>query len=248
MALNDYKTALVTGASSGIGDVTARALAARGIQVHALARRLDRLQALAHDTGCICHSVDVRDQAALNAALKDLEIDILVNNAGLGRGISGLFQASSEDVDTTISTNVTSLFHVLRAVTPGMIERQRGHIVNIGSVAGLYPITSSIYGASKGAVHLLSQNLRLELRGSGVRVTEICPGRVDTEFFDAALDDTTTREKVKDTGIQNLQSQDIADAIMYALDAPWRVNVGLIEITPNEQAFGGLSFTPVKPG
>ncbi|MCB1813161.1 MAG: SDR family NAD(P)-dependent oxidoreductase, partial [Candidatus Competibacteraceae bacterium] len=162
------------------------------------------------------------------------------------RGISGLFQASADDVDTTISTNVTSLFHVLRAVTPGMIDRQRGHIVNIGSVAGLYPITSSIYGASKGAVHLLSQNLRLELRGSGVRVTEICPGRVDTEFFDAALDDTATREKVKDTGIQNLQSQDIADAIMYALDAPWRVNVGLIEITPNEQAFGGLSFTPVK--
>ena len=79
-----------------------------------------------------------------------------------------------------------------------------------------------------------------------MRVTEICPGRVDTEFFDAALDDTATREKVKDTGIQNLQSQDIADAIMYALDAPWRVNVGLIEITPNEQAFGGLSFTPVK--
>lgn len=246
MALNDYKTALVTGASSGIGDVTVRALAARGIQVHALARRLDRLQALADDTGCICHSVDVRDQTALNAALKDLEIDILVNNAGLGRGISGLFQASADDVDTTISTNVTSLFHVLRAVTPGMIDRQRGHIVNIGSVAGLYPITSSIYGASKGAVHLLSQNLRLELRGSGVRVTEICPGRVDTEFFDAALDDTATREKVKDTGIQNLQSQDIADAIMYALDAPWRVNVGLIEITPNEQAFGGLSFTPAK--
>ena len=246
MALNDYKTALVTGASSGIGDVTVRALAARGIKVHALARRLDRLQALADDTGCICHSVDVRDQAALNAALQDLEIDILVNNAGLGRGISGLFQASADDVDTTISTNVTSLFHVLRAVTPGMIDRQRGHIVNIGSVAGLYPITSSIYGASKGAVHLLSQNLRLELRGSGVRVTEICPGRVDTEFFDAALDDTATREKVKDTGIQNLQSQDIADAIMYALDAPWRVNVGLIEITPNEQAFGGLSFTPAK--
>ena len=246
MALSDYKTALVTGASSGIGDVTVRALAAAGIQVHALARRAERLQALAKETGCICHSIDVRDQAALNAALKDVAIDILVNNAGLGRGITGLFDAKADDVDTTISTNVTSLFHVLRAVTPGMINRKRGHIVNIGSVAGLYPITSTVYGASKGAVHLLTQNLRLELRGSGVRVTEICPGRVDTEFFDAAVDDVTTREKVKNTGIQNLQSQDIADAIMYALDAPWRVNVGLIEITPHEQAFGGFTFTPVS--
>ena len=246
MPLSDYQTALVTGASSGIGEATVRALSDRGIKVHALARRKERLAELSEATGCIAHSVDVRNQTALNAALNGLEIDILVNNAGLGRGILSLLQAAPEDIDTTIATNVSALFHVIRAVTPGMVERQRGHIVNIGSVAGLYPITSSIYGASKGAVHLLSQNLRLELRGSGVRVTEICPGRVDTEFFDAAVDDQTVRAKVKDTGIQNLQSQDIADAIIYALDTPWRVNVSLIEITPNEQAFGGLSFTPVS--
>ena len=245
MSISDYQTALVTGASSGIGEATVRALTERGIQVHALARRQERLQALAEATGCVAHSVDVRKQADVSAALSGLDIDILVNNAGLGRGMLGLLQATPEDIDTTIGTNVSSLFHVIRAVTPGMVERQRGHILNIGSVAGLYPITSSIYGASKGAVHLLSQNLRLELRGSGIRVTEICPGRVDTEFFDVAMDDPSIRQKVKNTGIENLQSQDIADAIMYALDTPWRVNVSLIEITPNEQAFGGLSFTPV---
>jgi len=246
MALSDYKTALVTGASSGIGAATVRALAARGIQVHALARRVDRLEALSKETGCIGHSVDIRDQAALAATLNNLEIDILVNNAGLGRGITGLLDAQPEDIDTTIDTNVTALFHVLRAVVPGMVSRQRGHIVNIGSVAGLYPITSAIYGASKGAVHSLSQNLRLELRGSGVRISEICPGRVDTEFFDVAIDEATARDKLKKTGVQNLQSEDIADAIIYAVDAPWRVNVSLIEITPQEQAFGGLFNTPVS--
>ncbi|MFO1350218.1 MAG: SDR family oxidoreductase [Gammaproteobacteria bacterium] len=247
MALSDYKTALVTGASSGIGAAAVQALAARGVQVYAAARRRERLDALAAATGCQPILLDICDSAAVYRALGGLEIDILVNNAGLGRGIFGLIQATPEDVDVTIATNVTALFHVLKAVASGMVERKRGHIVNIGSVAGLYPIVSSIYGASKGAVHLLSQNLRLELRGSGVRVTEICPGRVGTEFFDVAVDDPATRAKVKTTGIQDLQPQDIADAILYAVAAPWRVNVSTIEIVPNEQAFGGLHFTPVEP-
>ena len=135
--------------------------------------------------------------------------------------------------------------HVLRAVLPSMVARKRGHVVNISSVAGLYPIKSSVYGASKGAVHLLSQNLRLELQGSGVRVTEICPGRVATEFFDVAIDDAALRAKVKDTGIEELTAEDIAGAIMFALDAPWRVNVNLIELQPTEQTFGGFSLNPV---
>ena len=109
----------------------------------------------------------------------------------------------------------------------------------------LYPIKSSIYGATKGAVHLMSQNLRLELQGSGVRVTEICPARVRTEFFDAAIDDPDRRKQIQETGIHELTAEDIADAILYALDTPWHVNVNLMEIHPTEQAYGGLRFDPV---
>lgn len=245
MPLNDYKTALVTGASSGIGAATVRALTNRGIQVHALARREDRLKALADETGCIPITLDLRDRDAIYENLSSLEVDILIGNAGTGRGFDGLLNASPEDIDITLETNVQALVHVLRATLPGMIQRQRGHVVNIGSVAGLYPISTVIYGASKGAVHLLNQNLRIELRGTGIRTTEICPGRVKSEFFDVSISDPEKAAKVKDTGTQDLESEDIADAIMFALDAPWRMNVSTIEIQPTEQTFGGSAFHPV---
>lgn len=245
MPLSDYKTALVTGASSGIGAATVKALAARGIAVHALARRAERLKALADETGCTPITLDLRDRDAIHRRLSTLDVDILIGNAGTGRGFDGLLKASPEDIDITLGTNVQALVHVLRAVVPGMVRRQCGHVVNIGSVAGLYPINSAIYGASKGAVHLLNQNLRIELRGSAVRATEICPGRVTTEFFDASTDDAVKAAEVKRTGIQDLQPEDIADAIVFALDAPWRMNVSTIEIQPTEQTFGGATFHPV---
>lgn len=244
MPLSDYKTALVTGASSGIGAATVRALTKRGIKVHALARREDRLQALAEETGCVPLALDLRDRDAIYDRLSSLDVDILVGNAGTGRGFDGLLNASPDDIDITLGTNVQALVHVLRALLPGMIERKSGHVVNIGSVAGLYPINSVIYGASKGAVHLLNQNLRIELRGSGVRATEICPGRVESEFFDASTDDPEKAAKVKNTGIEELKAEDIADAIIFALDAPQRMNVANIEIQPTEQTFGGAGFAP----
>ncbi len=245
MALEDYQTALVTGASSGIGAAVVAALAGRGVTVHAAARRKDRLDDLAADTGCIPHVLDVRDTGSIYERLGGLPIDILVNNAGLGRGFGALFEVRPEDIDTTLETNVIAAVHVLRAVAPGMVERKRGHIVNIGSIAGLYPLKSSIYGASKGAVHLLTQNLRIELQGSGVRVTEICPGRVKTEFFDIAFDDPEATPKMC-TGFEVMLPADIADAILYALDAPWRVNVGCIELMPTEQHVGGVHIAPVS--
>ena len=132
-----------------------------------------------------------------------------------------------------------------RPIPDEQLKRKRGHVVNIGSTAGLYPITSAIYGGSKGAVHMLGPNLRLELRGSGVRVTEVCPGRVETEIFDASFDDPAVAAKVKDSGIEDLQPEDIADAILYALDTPWRVNISTLEIVPVEQSYGGLHMAPV---
>ncbi len=244
MALEDYGTALVTGASSGIGAAVVGALRDRGLSVYALARRAERLDALAAETGCKPVVLDVRDTAALYDALGGLEIDILINNAGLGRGFEALFEVVPEDIDVTLQTNVLAAVHMVRAVAPGMVGRKRGHIVNIGSVAGLYPIKTSIYGASKGAVHLLSQNLRVELQGSGVRVTEICPGRVATEFFQVAVGEEAAKKAYE--GFEILVPADIADAILYALDAPWRVNIGTIELTPTEQHVGGVTITPVE--
>lgn len=244
MALTDYASALVTGASSGIGAAVVRSLRARGLTVHAMARRQQRLDALAEETGCITHVLDIRDTTRTFDVISALDADIVVNNAGLGRGFGNLHEAKLEDIDITIDTNVRAAIHVLRTSLPGMLSRNRGHVVNMSSVAGLYPLASPIYGASKGAVHRLSQNLRLELAGSRVRLTEICPGRVSTEFFDAAVDDPDKRAAIKNTGISELQAEDIADAIVYALDAPWRVNVSLIELQPTEQIFGGMKLVP----
>ena len=243
MALADYRTALVTGASAGIGAATVRALAAKGIEVTAVARRADRLEALAEETGATPLALDLNDTGALYAALEPLEIDILVNNAGLGRGMSDFLQATPEDIDLTIDTNVSAFLHVVRAVAPGMAARKRGHIVNIGSVAGLYPLQSPIYGASKGAVRLASQNLRLELLGTGVRMTEICPGRVVTEFLVQAAGEQAARQTYGQ--FSELQPEDIAETIMFAVEAPWHVNLSTIEIVPTEQAFGGLKIEPV---
>ena len=244
MALDDYASALVTGASSGIGAAVVRALASRGITVHAMARRQQRLEALAEETGCITHVLDVRERSRTFDTIGGLDADIVVNNAGLGRGFGKLYEASLDDIDTTIDTNVRAAIHVLRASLPGMLSRNRGHVVNMSSVAGLYPMASPIYGASKGAVHRLSQDLRLDLAGSRIRVTEICPGRVATEFFDAAVDDAKRRAVIKNTGISELTAEDIADAVLYAVDAPWRVNVSLIELQPTEQVFGGMNLAP----
>lgn len=244
MTNNDYKTALVTGASAGIGQAAVRALSEAGFQVTAAARRADRLEALAGETGAVPLVLDLRDTNALYTALSPLEVDVLVNNAGLGRGMADFLKAERDDIDITIDTNVSAFLHTLRAVLPGMRERKRGHAVCIGSVAGLYPLRSPIYGASKGAVRLASQNLRVDLAGSGVRVTEICPGRVVTEFVAGAAGEEAARQTYGT--IEDLQPEDIADAIMYAINAPWRVNVSTIEIVPTEQWFGGVRMAPME--
>jgi NADP-dependent 3-hydroxy acid dehydrogenase YdfG len=130
----------------------------------------------------------------------------------------------------------------LRLTIPGMIARRRGHIVNIGSIAGLYPTVSAVYGASKGAVRLMSQNLRIELRGTGIRVTEICPGRVTTEFYEASVPDPELSARLKQTGIRELSPDDVAGAVAYAVSAPAHVSVATIELHPVEQSYGGVSF------
>lgn len=247
MAISDYKTALVTGASAGIGAACVRALRQRGLAVTAAARRRERLDALAEETGCETLVLDVGDTEAVYDRLKGLEVDVLVNNAGIGRGFEGFLKSTQAEIDAMIQVNVTAAIHVVRALAEGMAERKRGHIVNIGSIAGLYPVGFPVYGASKGAIHLFAQHLRVDLKGSGIRMTEICPGRIETEFFETAIKSDADREAFMG-GFQILKPQDIAEAVVFAVDAPWRCNVSLIELTPTEQVPGGAIIEPVQQG
>ncbi len=247
--------AIVTGASSGIGAAVAARLVADGRRVHGLARRADRLAELAaRATGpgtFVPHVFDVRDSAGLLGLVDDIEaqygaIDVLVNNAGLGRMNGPLAEATLDDIARTVDTNITALMVATRAVLPSMIERGSGHIVNVGSMAGLYPVSSATYGASKAAVYRLSTNLRLELRGTGVRVTEINPGRVATEFYDVAVDDPERRAMAKESGVDEVTADDVADAIAYAISVPRHVNINRIELQPTEQTYGGAQFDRVE--
>ena len=239
-------TVLVTGASSGIGRAIVEGLANDRYKVHASARRTDRLAELAEATGCIPHTMDVRDVDAVQKLGKELEIDVVVNNAGLGLAMGSFAEASANDIDQTLDTNVSGALHVTRAFLPGMIARGRGHIVNVGSMAGLYPLPAALYGASKAALSFFSSNLRLELHGTGVKVTEICPGRVATEFYDREAHDPEGRAATLKSGVEELTPADIAAAILYAIEVPWRVNINRIELQPTEQTYGGSQFVPVQ--
>jgi len=235
--------ALITGASSGIGEATATSLTDLGMTVHATARRENRLKDVASRTGCAVHVLDVTDSAGVEELIAEIgTIDILVNNAGLGRGWGSLVEATYADIEMTVATNVTAALHMVHAVLPGMIEQGSGHIVNIGSMAGLYPLPAALYGATKGAMHRLSTNLRLELHGSGVRVTEICPGRVATEFYDVAIDDPEVRAAIKKTDTIDVTAAECADTIAYAVTRPPHMNINRIELQPTEQTYGGSQF------
>ena len=240
--INENTTALVTGASSGIGEATTRALREKGVKVYAAARRIDRLHKLAQETGCIPIELDVRDRAAVKSFGEKYPVDILVNNAGLGRALGSIWKAEVEDIEMTVDTNVIAAILMIKAVLPGMIERKRGHIVNMSSVTALYPLPAALYGATKGAIHKLSRDLRMELQGTGIRVTELNPGRVVSEFYDVAIDDEEQRAKIVDNACEDLTAADIADAVVYCVSAPWRVNVSQMEIMPTEQTYGGTQF------
>lgn len=240
--------ALVTGASSGIGAATVGALTDAGWRVLAAARRTERLDRLAAATGCTPVPLDVTDREAVRRVGRSDEFDLVVNNAGLGRAMGSMWEATDEDVTRMIDTNIVGVVDMTRAVLPAMIARRRGHIVNISSVLAMYPAPAALYSATKGAVRRFSQDLRHELRGSGVRVTEICPGRVATEFYDVAVDDPEESARLKASGIQDIQPDDVAQAVLYAVSAPWRVNVSTIELLPTEQVYGGVEFAPVTRG
>ena len=239
MSILDYKTALVTGASSGVGAECVRALCKSGLTVVAAARRKDKLKELSRETGCKVMVIDLTDTESLYDQLAGQEFDVLVNNAGLGRSYEGFFSSTPSDIDDMINLNVAAAIHVVRVVSKGMVKRSYGHIIQISSITALYPLGLPVYSGTKGAIHSFSQDLRMGLKGTRVRQTEICPGRIETEFFDAAFQSNEERKNFL-SGFTPLKPENIAEAVMFAISAPWNVNVSLIELTPTEQIPGGV--------
>ena len=238
--------AFVTGATAGFGASIARRYAAEGWRVIASGRRSERLEPLREEFGDKIHPLvlDVRDWEAVGAAVSSLPpafsaIDVLVNNAGLALGLEPAHQARIEEWEAMIDTNIKGLVYCTRAVLPGMVERGRGHIVNLGSVAGEFPYPGgNVYGATKAFVHQFGLNLRADLVGTPVRVTDVAPGLSGgTEFSNVRFrGDDEKAAKVYDD-VQPLGPDDVADAVYWATTRPAHVNVNEIQMMPVAQAF-----------
>ena len=242
----DSRKVMVTGATSGIGAALVRALSVRGERVLGVARRANLLDALAAETACEILAADVRQTDRLGSAIASFEPDVIVNNAGIGHGVTGLSDLDTETIQEAFEVNVIAPAQITALAIDGMKRRGRGHIVNVGSIAGLHTIMSAVYGGGKAAIHRFSQNLRVELLGTGLRVTEICPGRVSSEFYDSADGDSETLSRMKASGIAELRPEDVADAVMFAIDAPPHVNVATIELLPTEQVVGGAQYVSTE--
>jgi len=240
------KIALITGASSGFGEATARQLADNGWQLVIVARRLERLELLKNELGnavieCVC--LDVRDRQGVKALLEPWngKVDLLINNAGLAAGLEMAWNASLDDWDLMIDTNIKGLTYVTRALLSGMVKKGQGHVINMGSIAGSYNYPGgNTYGASKAFVERFSMNLRSDLHGTGVRVTNIEPGMSETEFSKVRFKGDVEKAKHLYKGTKALQPEDIAASIVWCASQPEHVNINRLEIMPTVQAFGAL--------
>jgi NADP-dependent 3-hydroxy acid dehydrogenase YdfG len=232
------KTAVVTGASAGIGAATAKALARAGYRTILGARRVDRLREITASAGGEARELDVTDQASVERFVSGIErLDLLVNNAGLASGIEPIAQASEERWRRMWEVNVLGLMRVTRALLPALQAAGQGHVVNVGSISGFEVYRGGGgYTASKWAVRAMSKTLRLELLGTPVRVTEIAPGMVETEFSLVRFDGDGDRAAKAYAGMTPLAPEDIADAIVWAATRPPHVNIDEIVIRPLDQA------------
>lgn len=248
MAILSKKTALITGASSGIGRACAKAFSAAGARLILISRRERRLKELAaqlkraHRTACYPIPLDVRDRLAVEKAVRQLPrawraIDILINNAGLSRGLDKLHEGSIDDWEEMIDTNIKGLLYVSRAVIPSMVERARGTIINIGSIAGhdVYP-RGNVYCATKRAVDGLTTGLRMDLLDTPLRVCTVDPGLVETEFSVIRFRGDGKRAKQVYEDVTPLRPQDVADAVLYCATRPAHVQVAAVVLLATAQA------------
>jgi 3-hydroxy acid dehydrogenase/malonic semialdehyde reductase len=241
-------TVFVTGASAGFGAAITRHFAASGARVVASARRTEALAQLADELGpaILPLQLDVRDRPAVEQAIGALpeefaEIDLLVNNAGLAKGLAPAHRADLDDWDQMVDTNCRGLVYCTRAILPGMVARGRGHVVNLGSVAGTYAYPGgNVYAATKAFVHQFSLALRSDLHGTGVRVTCIEPGMSHTEFSLVRFAGDEERANAFYAGMRPLAADDIAEAVRWAASQPPHVNINVIELMPVAQSFAGF--------
>jgi len=242
------KTVLVTGATSGFGLAIANQCLAQGARVIATGRRADRLAEFKSDN---VHTLtlDVRDKDAVNAAIASLPkafaaIDILVNNAGLARGFGSYDTQSMDDIEEMVDTNIKGMLYVTHAILPGMVARNNGHIVNIGSTAGNYPYPGgNAYGGTKAFVKQFSLNLRADLLGKNIRVTNIEPGMAETEFSLVRFHGDQSKSNDVYKGMEALSADDIADAVLWCVTRPAHVNVNRMEVMPTMQAFSPFAVS-----
>jgi serine 3-dehydrogenase len=241
-------TVLVTGATAGIGEATVRAFAAAGWHVVATGRRQDRLDALAtiiSENRVHPLAFDIRDDVARDAALDSLpdgfrDIDLLVNNAGLALGTEPAQQAELGNWQTMIDTNVTALVSITHKLLPGLIAR-KGGIINLSSVAANYPYAGgNVYGATKAFVRQFTLNLRSDLLGTGVRVTSIEPGMVETEFTLVRTGSQEASDKLY-AGVNPMTAEDIAKTLLWVAELPAHLNINTLELMPVNQAFAGFA-------
>jgi len=244
-------TVLITGATSGFGEAMARRFVHDGHRVIATGRRAERLEALRKELGptLLPFQLDVTDAAAAAALPGSLpegwqEVDVLVNNAGLALGNAPAQQAKIADWDTMVATNVTGLIRLTHAILPGMVARDRGHIVNLSSTAGSYPYPGgNVYGASKAFVIQFSRNLKADLVGTGVRITDLEPGLVGgSEFSKVRFGGDADKAAAVYAGTTPLSPQDIAEAVAWVVGLPPHVNVNRLEIMPTCQAASPLTI------
>jgi 3-hydroxy acid dehydrogenase / malonic semialdehyde reductase len=241
----ENRVALVTGATSGIGAACVDAFLAEGARVVAAGRRADRLAALAARHPGRVHplALDVRNRDAIARALAELpadlaDLDVLVNSAGLALGLEPAHRASLDEWEQMIETNCSGLVTLTRAVLPGMVARGRGHVVNVGSVAGSYPYPGgNVYGATKAFVRQFTLNLKADLLGTPVRATSVEPGMAETEFSVVRFSGDAERASKVYEGMQPLSAADVAETIVWCVTRPPHVNVNAIELMPVAQAF-----------
>ncbi|TNV22672.1 bifunctional NADP-dependent 3-hydroxy acid dehydrogenase/3-hydroxypropionate dehydrogenase YdfG [Buttiauxella sp. B2] len=242
---------LVTGATAGFGESITRRFVQQGHKVIATGRRQERLQELKDELGesIITLQLDVRNRAAIDQAMEQLpaewrNIDVLVNNAGLALGMEPAHKADPDDWETMIDTNNKGLVYMTRAVLPGMVERNRGHIINIGSTAGNWPYAGgNVYGATKAFVRQFSLNLRADLHKTAIRVTDIEPGLVGgTEFSNVRFKGDDGKVEKTYENANALTAEDVTEAVWWVATLPKHVNINTLEMMPVSQSFAGLSI------
>ena len=243
-------TVFVTGATSGFGAAVARRFAEAGSRVIATGRRQDRLDALQKEIGERCHTAafDVSDRAAVEAAVAGLpdafrRVNVVVANAGLALGLEPAHQVRIEDWETMVATNINGLLYTVRALLPGMVERDEGHVVTIGSVAADYPYPGgNVYGGTKAFVKQFALNLRADLLGANVRVSNIEPGMAETEFSLVRFKGDAERADAPYRGVKPMSPEDIAETIFWTCTLPRHLNINRMQMMPIDQAFGPFAI------